>query len=477
VTVTAVCVAALAGASAVSGADVGANDDTGKYAIDGGDAFYARMAAMGLKQTVMSVRWRPSDPATVQHHEHLDRAVPAALRHGLKVVLAIYPYPPRELHLQRPEKFAEYVQLVARRYPDVHQFVIGNEPNQPAFWRPQFSRRTGKNVSAATFGVFLAMAYDSLKALNGGNTVIGVGLSPRGNDKRFGKTNVSSSPIRFLAALGRWYRASGRTAPLMDGFSLHPYPNQATDPLEIGYPWPGIGFANLDRIKQALWDAFHDTPQPTTLNGLKLYLDEVGWQVGTSELAGYTNLENVSVTDEQTQARIYEELVRRAQCDPDVAEVNVFGFYDDTNRAGFQSALHRADGTPRPSAAAVQAVIAEGAAACRAPVTPWAPVTDVIGAWAPRIDANRSAIRVEARAAEGVDVQACVYARGTEPLGLRRLTAASAVACLATRGTPQHPAHVHFLRSPELRGGGVVTVRYAVEANPQRTSTFAASFR
>ncbi len=68
----------------------------------------------------------------------------------------------------------------------------------------------------------------------------------------------------------------------MDGFSFHPYPNEATDPLERGYQWPNAGFANLDRVKQALWDAFDGTAQPTTLDGLKLHLDEVGWQVDTS---------------------------------------------------------------------------------------------------------------------------------------------------------------------------------------------------
>ena len=37
----------------------------------------------------------------------------------------------------------------------------------------------------------------------------------------------------------------------MDAFSFHPYPNEATDPLERGYAWPNAGFANLDRLKQA----------------------------------------------------------------------------------------------------------------------------------------------------------------------------------------------------------------------------------
>ena len=143
----------------------------------------------------------------------------------------------------------------------------------------------------------------------------------------------------------------------MDGFSFHPYPNRATDPLELGYAWPGAGFANLARIKQSLWDAFAGTPQPTTVDGLKLYLDEVGWQVDTTGLPGYNGRENVAVTDEATQADVYRKLVTLAQCDPDIAEVNVFGFIDDPLRTGFQAALHRADGSPRPAAAAVKDAI------------------------------------------------------------------------------------------------------------------------
>ena len=162
----------------------------------------------------------------------------------------------------------------------MNQFVIGNEPNQPAFWRPQFDA-AGANVSAPSFGPYLAAAYDTLKGVDPDITVVGVGLSPRGNDRPTAKNNISTSPVRFLRALGAWYRRSGRTKPLMDAFSFHPYPNEATDPLERGYPWPNAGFANLDRLKQALWDAFDGTAQPTTLDGLKLHLDEVGWQVDT----------------------------------------------------------------------------------------------------------------------------------------------------------------------------------------------------
>ena len=272
----------------------------------GGAAMYEQMRALGLRQVVIGVRFVPSDPMVIQGKAHLDDAVATAVAAGLRVVLAAYPYPPREIEagLGSPTLFAGYVGALASIYPEVRQFVIGNEPNQPAFWRPQFDP-TGANVSAKAFGPYLAAAYDALKGVDETLRVVGVGLSPRGNDRPDAKNNISTSPVRFLRALGEWYRRSGRTRPLMDTFSFHPYPRQATDPLDRGYSWPNVGFVNLDRLKQALWDAFRGTAQPTTVEGLKLHLDEVGWQVDTARRAGYIGRENVPVTDEITQAGIY----------------------------------------------------------------------------------------------------------------------------------------------------------------------------
>src|SRR5205823_13302279 len=88
------------------------------------------------------------------------------------------------------------------------------------------------------FGQYLATTYDALKAVDPAIVVVGVGLSPRGNDRPDAKDNISTSPVRFLRALGAWYRTSGRNKPLMDAFGFHPYPNRATDPLDRGYRGP-----------------------------------------------------------------------------------------------------------------------------------------------------------------------------------------------------------------------------------------------
>jgi hypothetical protein len=419
---TAVAGTLLAGAGAAPATDIGANDDTAKHMDDRGAAVFREMAELGLRQTVIAVRFKPSEAVVIQDKALLDAVMPNAMAAGLRVVLAVYPYPPRELEagLGSPSLFGSYVGAVASIYPQVKQFVVGNEPNQPAFWRPQFSA-SGANVSAATFGGYLAAAYDALKSVDLEITVIGVGLSPRGNDRPKAKNNISTSPVRFLRALGAWYRRSGRSTPVMDAFSFHPYPNEATDPLDRGYGWPNAGFVNLDRVKQALWDAFHGTGQPTTRDGLKLHLDEVGWQVRTAGLPGYVGAENVRVTDEATQAAIYAELVRRAACDPDIAEVSLFGFRDDGLRTGFQAGVQRVDGTSRPSAEALRAAIAETAGGCTGSLVSWKPQSEVLGA---RMDVAPAAATVTARIGAGEDAKGAVCVRS-----LARRSAAAPRAC------------------------------------------------
>ncbi len=392
-------------------------------------------------------------------------------------MLAVYPYPPREIQsgLARPAAFAAWLSAVAARYPSVKQYVVMNEPNQPAFLRPQF-RKNGANASAAVAGAFLAAGYDALKAADPTIRVVGLGLSPRGNDRPTAPSNISTSPVRFLTALGAWYRASGREKPLMDGLGFHPYPGRATDALDKGYEWPNAGFVDLGRIKQAVWDAFRDTPQPTTVNGLRLYLDEVGWQVATDGLLGYSGIENVPVTDEPSQAQIYASLVRAAACDVHVAELNFFGFYDDVERDGFQAALYRVDGTPRASAASVQGAIAEAETGCAQPGVPWLPARRVVGAVTPawRIEARRK-IQITTGADEGAEAVACllpgrVGARAAAVLMVDRT--ATSPGCVGGKVTARRPVTLTLHREGRLVPE-TAAIRLVAEASSLRSRTFA----
>ena len=275
------------------------------------------------------------------------------------------------------------MQHVAQTFPQVKDYVIGNEPNLTYFWQPQFDG-AGKPLAAAAYEPVLAYSYDALKAVDGTINVIGVGLSPRGNDNPNAHSNISRSPVRFLNDLGAAYRASHRTRPLMDELAFHPYPARNTDPPAAGYAWPNAGLTNLDRVKQAVWDAFNGTAQPTFAEGagrgrqpfsppLRLDLDEVGWQVAVlPPLAGlYFGTETQPTIDEATQAEYYDQTLRLAVCDPSVRSLSFFLLRDEPDLARWQSGLERIDGSQRPSYNTVKGTIAQTQGNCDSAPLRW----------------------------------------------------------------------------------------------------------
>jgi hypothetical protein len=462
-------VASLAAGTARA-AEFGANDDTGKFLGDASGSFFTDMAALGLRTNVVTLRWDPQSPDAIPDRERLDAALPLAEAAGVRVVFAVYGARPTVFTDEgaTPEQFAAWLDLVARTYPQVTRYVVGNEPNQPRFWRPQFDE-LGAQASAAAFGPVLAAAYDALKAVDPAISVVGIGLSPRGNDRPNAFENVSTSPVRFLKALGEWYRASGRRLPLMDALSFHPYPSSNRDGIDRGYVWPNAGIADLGRIKLAIWDAFAKTGQPTTANGLELSLDELGWQVGTDAVAGYTGWENVPVTDEGTQARIYGELVRLLACDPSVADVNLFGFRDEPDRTGFQAGLVRADGTVRPAAESVRRALEDTAGGCPGELHGWRVTRGVVGA---AVTFAGRGFTVTAR--EQAIYRAGLFRAGTASTRIERVLTARPASLETKQGLVRaNRFPTVWLPTRRLAPGRyVLAVRLTAWANPARAKVF-----
>jgi hypothetical protein len=360
----------------------GVTDDHGKYAADGGAAFFPLLSSAGMSENAITVVWEPDAPTAISERVFLDRVVPQATARGIRLIFVVQPRQASSItrSLQRGVQFAGFLQQLAMTYPQVRDFVVGNEPNQPRFWQPQFNP-DGSPASPAGYEALLASSYDALKAVDPNIRVLGVGLSNRGNDDPNAPSNSSISPVRFLAALGAAYRASGRARPIMDALALHPYPRESTDSLDKGLQWPNASVANLNRIKQALWDAFHGTAQPTVENGLPLRVTEVGWQtsVPAASLSYYTGQENVATADEPLQASIYDKIVRQLECDPQVDDVLFFHLIDEVSLEGFQSGMLRADGTARPAYAAVQQALAETGGRCQGAAISWRHTTGVVG--------------------------------------------------------------------------------------------------
>ena len=354
---------------------VGASDDHPKSSEIAG-RFYDAMKDVGLTENRITILWDSARPTTIDEKESIANAVDAATADGVRVTLAIYPEKARSLtdSSSAPGKFVAFTALVARTFPKVKDFIVGNEPNKSRFWQPQFLPN-GKGAACGAYEPVLAASYDALKSVDRSITVIGVGLGPRGTDNPRAPGNLSISPVRCIRDIGRAYRRSRRTRPIMDALSYHPYPNASTDKLETGYSWPNAGIPNLDRVKQAVWDAFNGTGQPTfpeaglprgPVRTLKLRLNEVGWQVAIppASRSSYFGKESVVTTDEGTQAAIYGNLIPLLACDPAVESVLFFNLVDEANLDRWQSGLMRADWTRRPSYAIVKGSITAGQAHC-----------------------------------------------------------------------------------------------------------------
>ena len=469
---------------------IGVNEDHPKFQDDAGAGMYGELSAIGLTEGVVSVKWDPADPETIPGEERLAAVIAAAKEKGVKVVLAVYPAKARAVADNGPAGFIEFCGRVATAFPDAAAFIVGNEPNQPRFWQPQFDA-DGRQASAAAFLPVLAGCYDKIHAA--GKLVVGVGLSPRGNDRPRAPSNVSTSPVRFLAALGAAYRASGRTEPIMDAFSFHAYPNANTDPPYVGYQWPNAGMPNFDRIKQALWDAFNGTGQRHVESGLPLWLDEIGWQVPTEGSDAYTGAENVPTVDEAGQAAFHGTVVRLAACDRHVEALHFFHWIDESDRTGFQSGAFRADGTRRPAYDSIAQAVADtkGGTFCPGSPVAWRHTTSVIKASADFTGVRRS-FTATASANENARI-----AYGLVRVGPRRtLSASDKKAVAAALKAGQRGGFVAAVKresllrayfNPRLRlpaaklpaGRYVFAIAMAAESNPARTSvlvspTFAA---
>ncbi len=374
----------------------GVADDASKYADDGGAWFYGQLQGAGLTENRWTLAWNPAAPDAIAELPFLERAAPKAQAAGIHVVLALYagnPGPIGSAH--DPEAFCAWAAKVASTVQQwgIHDFIVWNEPNTRLYWVPQ-------ETAPADYEALLATCYDTIHAADPDAQVIGMGLSPRAS------TKASTEPLVFLRGVGQAYRASGRTAPIMDQLSVHPYPNpnRPTDSPDVGYDATDrFGISNLDRVKQAVYDAFNGTGQPTTVSGaarvvagrqvfagpLTFRIDEIGWQTDTTGLPQYVNDENVKVVSEQTQADYIQKMAQKYfACDPTVTDVELFLLVDEKYRngrdetgksvgGGWQSGLLTAGGagvsTPKLAYAQDGPLFAQGRAACTGPQITWAP--------------------------------------------------------------------------------------------------------
>jgi hypothetical protein len=498
-TVTLACALALLAVPAVARAElvVGAADNRPESSPEQGERFYDTMVEVGLKENRLSVTWDALEPARIDRQAALEQAVALATARGIRITFSVYPGRARAITGSRPAgaQFAAFLAQLARTYPQVKDFIVGNEPNKANFWQPQFNPN-GTGAACSSYSTLLAASYDALKSVDRQITVIGLAVGARGNDNARARSNQSISPVRCIRDVGRAYRLSRRARPLMDEISIHPYPQNMSDSLETGYRWPNAGVPNLARIKQAVWDAFNGTAQPTfqepgaPLRTMKFRLNEVGWQVAIppGSQSAYYGRETVAVTDDGNQAAIYGNLIPYLACDASVRSLLFFNMVDEPDLDRWQSGLLRADWTLRPSYNIVKGAIGARATRCNRRPVVWRHALNVVDAKVKFPDAKRprrqreTAWTFKARAEEGATFTAALFPakkQGVLPAAARaRITrnlrgARVRGAVLKGRGKIVG-GWARIVRLPKKRlkpGYYAFGIRLAAETNPVRTTT------
>jgi len=362
----------------------GVADDASKYADDGGDWFYGELKGANLTQNRWTLAFDPANPTGIDELPFLERAAPKAQAAGVRILLSLYS---KKGSAHDPVQFCTWAQMVAQTVSKwgIHDYIVWNEPNTRLYWSPQKDSQ-GRDIAGPQYEALLATCYDALHAADPAANVIAMGLSPRAS------TNKSNEPLVFLRDVGKAYRKSGRTKPIMDELSIHPYPNPSspTDGPDVSYSNPDrFGVPDLARVKQAVYDAFNGTAQPTTLNGLTFVIDEIGWQTDTTGLPQYVHAENVATISQQRQADYLRLLATKYfACDPTVVGVQLFLLADEKYRdgrdenntyvgGGWQSGLVTAGGAgvsqPKLAYTEDAPLFGDGRDACGGRMLAWSP--------------------------------------------------------------------------------------------------------
>ncbi|MGZ4353864.1 MAG: hypothetical protein ACXVZ4_09970, partial [Gaiellaceae bacterium] len=337
---------------------VGAADDV---VLQSPKANTALAQAAGLDTVRITAQWKTGLTALgVGDATSIGNAVAAAKAAGVRIVISLYPFGSSVTPLSDQDRadFATWAADVVRRFPYVHDWIVGNEPNLNRFWMPQFGPN-GEDVAAPAYEALLAQTYDAIKALEPHSTIYGGALAPRGVDKP-NTGRDTHSPTAFLLDLGAAYRASGRQVPIMDAFAFHPYADASNVPPSFAHPnSTAIGIADYDKLVSLLGQAFDGTAQRGST--LPILYDEFGVESQTPAAKEplYTGTEAASVhpVDEATQAQFYRQALELTFCQKNVIGLLLFHFVDEPGHAAWQSGLYYVDGTPKTSLPPTKAAI------------------------------------------------------------------------------------------------------------------------
>jgi hypothetical protein len=434
VALVALAVAAPVGAGGPSLVVGAAEDNVRQNTLTEAKAKLDLLKLIGMSAIRVTSIWDPASPLPDAAEVSTLRNVSAAAKlDGMQMFTSVYNFGSKTTPLTEDAQasFANYAATLARQLPDLTNFIIGNEPNINRFWLPQFNA-DGSDAAAPAYLSLLYRTYTALKAVNPAIKVFGGAISPRGID-RPGTARDTHSPTVFIQDLGKAYRASGLTGPVMDALAIHPYPENSTIPPTFTHAnTTPIGIADYTKLIGLLATAFDGTGQPGSTLPILYAEYGVETQIPSTKASLYTGTEPATIkpVPESTQAAFYQQAIALTFCQPNVMGILIFHAFDESGLDRFQSGLYYADGTPKTSLTAVRDAVrqARGGVIAKCPELELTPQVKVAY---PRI---RAVAAGTAAVAITCDIDCNVYAR-LERLPRHSTTLATRAVALAGERT------------------------------------------
>ena len=341
--------------------------DEGETFFDDAETVFARYRALHVKVLRVNLYWggplgvakaRPfaaADPRDAAYDWSLyDRTAQFASAHGIELLFSITGTPRWANGGQSPNRpplnygnLRNFAYAAAARYsgkysgqdgrtlPAVRLWAAWNEPNNPAFLRPQYVRRGGKWViqSAVAYAKICNAVYDGIHGTDFEGEQVACGVTgPRGNNNP-ASSRPAISPIAFLTA------AKKAGMKRFDAYAHNPYygapsetPTTKPPPTGSGQAPTAITFANIDTLIAGV----------TRLYGRKpIWITEYGYQTKPPDPQFGVSW--------ALQAKYLTQAFAIARRNPRIAMMLWFLVRDQPDLSGWQSGLITTTGKKKPA--------------------------------------------------------------------------------------------------------------------------------
>ena len=272
-------------ASASADLQIGVVDDLGFHADQSPGSSTASVSS-ACRRTGSRCRSTPPTPTTIQHQQALDLYVPLATLRGVQVVFSVAPSKARALTTTRMPCSSTRSTSPCSRAPSRRSRTSSSATSRTS--RASGSRSSTRRTERLRGRLLplLAAAYDALKAVDPAIRVVGLGLSPRGNDQPNARTTSRSRPSASCTASARRTADApdapdhGRArVPSVSG----PRPRQPDEGLPVAERRrpTSTGSSRRSGMRSA-GPASRRSAKARSAGRIPFRLDELGWQVGSS---------------------------------------------------------------------------------------------------------------------------------------------------------------------------------------------------